>query len=159
MSVQTRFNRQSFLRIKSRFLNFFAAAGLCLCLAACNATMHKPHFVGPAEQDQVIAAQEEQVRDREVTITARVKRVLPDDTKGSQHQRLLIGLANGTTVLIAHNIDEAEKVPVTEGDTITVHGVYIWNEKVASFTGRTTAQAAIRAVILSFKVNDTSSCF
>ncbi len=91
--------------------------------------MNRPRFAAPAQQAEVIAAQEDQVRDKEVTITAKVIRLLPDDTKGSQHQRLLIGLANGSTVLIAHNIDEAQKVPVTEGDTITIHGVYIWNEK------------------------------
>jgi hypothetical protein len=77
----------------------------------------------------VIAAQEQQARGVEVTLTAPIKRILPDDTEGLPHQRFLLGLSNGTTILVAHNTNEASKVPVNEGDTVTVHGEYIWNPK------------------------------
>jgi hypothetical protein len=91
--------------------------------------VQRHHFAAPPDEAQVIAAQEDQARAVEVTITAPVKRVLPPDTKGLPHERFLLLLANGTTVLVAHNTDEAPSVPVSEGDTVTVHGEYIWNER------------------------------
>ena len=33
------------------------------------------------------------------------------------------------SVLIAHNIDLAPRVPVSEGDTITVYGQYEYNDR------------------------------
>lgn len=67
-----------------------------------------------------------------VTLEARVVDILPDDNEGIRHQRLLLVLPEPVdgfdTVLIAHNIDEAPRVPCVEGDTITVHGRYKWND-------------------------------
>ena len=60
----------------------------------------------------------------------RVIKVLSDDTKGSQHQRFLVQLNSGLTVLIAHNIDLAPRVSrVKSGDVIRFKGEYEWNEK------------------------------
>nr|WP_090728836.1 DUF3465 domain-containing protein [Neptunomonas qingdaonensis] len=60
----------------------------------------------------------------------RVIKVLPDDTKGSQHQRFLVKLNSGLTVLIAHNIDLAPRVSrLKSGDFIRFKGEYEWNEK------------------------------
>lgn len=101
----------------------------CLVLTGCVPTAQRPHFAAPPEEAQVIVAQEGQARAVEVTVTAPVTRVLPDDTKGLPHQRFILGLANGTTVMVAHNTREASRVPITEGVTVTVHGEYIWNEK------------------------------
>ncbi len=39
-----------------------------------------------------------------------VSRVLSDDLEGSRHQRLIVRLASGHTVLISHNIDLAPRV-------------------------------------------------
>lgn len=64
-----------------------------------------------------------------VTVEAEVVKVLPDDNEGSRHQRLLLALESGGTVLIAHNIDLAQRVPTVEGDVLTVRGQYEWNEK------------------------------
>jgi hypothetical protein len=61
--------------------------------------------------------------------SARVKKILPDDTKGLPHQRLLLDVENGSTVLLAHDIKYAPKVPVQVGDVIVVKGEYIWNRK------------------------------
>ena len=58
-----------------------------------------------------------------------VVKSLPDDTKGSQHQRFILRLAGGHTVLIAHNIDLAPRVPLREGDEVTVGGEYEWNDR------------------------------
>jgi hypothetical protein len=59
-----------------------------------------------------------------------VTRVLPDDTKGSRHQRFLVRLSTGRTVLIAHNIDLAPPVQgLSEGDTVSFSGEFEDNDK------------------------------
>lgn len=64
-----------------------------------------------------------------VTVEGTVDRVLVDDRDGSRHQRLLMRLADGATVLVAHNIDLAERVPVKVGERLRVRGQYEWNER------------------------------
>jgi cold shock CspA family protein len=59
-----------------------------------------------------------------------VIKILPDDNDGSRHQKLIIRLNSGQTLLIAHNIDLASRVGgLNEGDTIQFHGQYEWNPK------------------------------
>src|SRR5262245_2744841 len=59
-----------------------------------------------------------------------VIRVLPDDMNGSRHQRFIVELATGQTLLFAHNIDIAPRVDGLQvGDSIGFNGEYIWNEK------------------------------
>ncbi len=59
-----------------------------------------------------------------------VIKLLPDDTKGSRHQRILLRVAPDLTVLIAHNIDLAPRInEVKRGDTVDFFGEYEWNEK------------------------------
>lgn len=58
-----------------------------------------------------------------------VAKRLADDRDGSRHQRFIIELASGHTVLVAHNIDLAERVPLSEGDAVEVLGQYEWNER------------------------------
>jgi len=60
---------------------------------------------------------------------AEIVKVLPDDDEGSRHQRLLLKLETGGTVLVAHNIDLAHRVPVEEGNRITIYGQYEWNDR------------------------------
>lgn len=58
-----------------------------------------------------------------------VVKVLRDDNKGSRHQRFLFDLPSGNTLLVAHNIDLAPRVPLREGDEVRVYGQYEWNDK------------------------------
>ena len=59
-----------------------------------------------------------------------VVKLLPDDLKGSRHQRFLIQLASGQTLLIAHNIDLAPRIEALQiGDTVYFYGEYEWNSK------------------------------
>lgn len=59
-----------------------------------------------------------------------VARVLPDDLDGSRHQRFIIELASGQTLLIAHNIDIAPRIDgLAEGDRVRFNGEYVWNAK------------------------------
>jgi hypothetical protein len=56
-----------------------------------------------------------------------VERVLPDDLRGNRHQRFILRLASGHTLLISHNIDLAPRVPLSTGDTLQLRGEYRWN--------------------------------
>jgi hypothetical protein len=58
-----------------------------------------------------------------------VQRTLADDNEGSRHQRFILELPSGATVLVAHNIDLAPRVPLTAGDAVAIHGQYEWNER------------------------------
>jgi hypothetical protein len=60
--------------------------------------------------------------------TGFVRRLLSDDDDGSRHQRFVIRLSGGQTLLIAHNIDLAERVPLSLGDRIHFRGMYEWND-------------------------------
>jgi len=115
------------------FLCTVALAALSACLSieltACSSRAEPSAAVSPPAQAEVLQAQRMQVRKVEVTLEAPVVKILSDDTEGIPHQRFLIGLANGSTVLIAHDTRMAPRVPVNRGDMVRVHGEYIWNEK------------------------------
>jgi len=67
--------------------------------------------------------------DQEVTVSGRIDRVLDDDTQGSRHQRFIVRLASGRTLLVAHNIDLADRVPLNTGDAVRLRGEYEWNDR------------------------------
>ena len=58
-----------------------------------------------------------------------IEKLLSDDLKGSRHQRFIVKLDSGHTVLIAHNIDLAPRIPLQEGREVLVYGQYEWNDK------------------------------
>lgn len=59
-----------------------------------------------------------------------VTRVLSDDNRGSRHQRFIIRVPSGRTLLVAHNIDLAPRVAgLEEGDEVAFNGEYEWNPK------------------------------
>jgi len=59
-----------------------------------------------------------------------VIRLLPDDIDGSRHQKFIIKMSSGQTLLIAHNIDLASRINALRiGDTIEFYGEYEWNSK------------------------------
>jgi len=59
-----------------------------------------------------------------------VIRVLRDDNKGSRHQKFILRLSSGKTLLIAHNIDLAPRIkPISNGDIVQFYGIYEWNYK------------------------------
>ena len=56
--------------------------------------------------------------------------VLPDDNKGSRHQKFLVRLSSGQTLLVAHNIDLAPRVTdLSKGDQVSFYGEYVWTPK------------------------------
>jgi hypothetical protein len=64
-----------------------------------------------------------------VVVAGMVEAVLSDDNDGSRHQRFIVRMGSGHTLLIAHNIDLAPRVPLRVGDTVRVRGQYEWNEQ------------------------------
>lgn len=59
-----------------------------------------------------------------------VKRILSDDSDGSRHQRFILELGSGQTLLIAHNVDVAPRIPrLRKGDKVAFRGEYEWNPK------------------------------
>ena len=64
-----------------------------------------------------------QVRGKGVVI-----KTLSDDFVGSRHQRFILELDSGQTLLIAHNIDLAPRIDeLLQGDDIEFYGEYEWN--------------------------------
>ena len=56
-------------------------------------------------------------------------RLLPDDTAGARHQRFLVRIADGLTILVAYNRDLAPRIPLQPGDSVALRGEYVWNER------------------------------
>lgn len=81
------------------------------------------------EEVTVEAAFEQGLSDVFLLTEGEVVRLLPDDNEGSRHQRFVVQLDSGATVLVAHNLDLAPRIPLSLGDTVSIHGEYEWNEK------------------------------
>lgn len=59
-----------------------------------------------------------------------VTTLLPDDIRGSRHQRFILRLDSGRTLLVSHNIDLAPRLEaLSRGDRVAFRGRYEWNER------------------------------
>ncbi len=58
-----------------------------------------------------------------------VTRILKDDNDGSRHQKFIIEIPDGLTLMVAHNIDLAPRVPLKENDQVLVYGQYEWSNR------------------------------
>ncbi len=84
----------------------------------------------PAASDAIDKAYRAQQSGVQVTGDGEVSALLPDDNQGSRHQRFILRLSSGQTVLVAHNIDLAPRIDaLRKGDTVAFNGVYEWNDK------------------------------
>lgn len=83
------------------------------------------------QSDHSVAdAYQNQLSDIQVSGSGKVSRILSDDNEGSRHQRFILRLSSGQTLLIAHNIDLAPKISTLEnGDVVEFFGEYEWNSK------------------------------
>jgi hypothetical protein len=67
---------------------------------------------------------------RMILVTAQVERTLSDDRDGSRHQRFILRLPSGQTLLVAHNIDLAPRLEgLARGESLTLLGQYEWNDR------------------------------
>lgn len=69
------------------------------------------------------------LRDIQVAGTGTVIKLLADDYKGAKHQRFLVKVNAKQTLLFAHNLDLAPRIPLQVGDTISFNGEYVYNPK------------------------------
>ncbi len=89
-----------------------------------------PDLVRPDAGSSVSTAFDQRKSDVQVEGVGVVTRILSDDNEGSRHQRFIVRVADGQTVLIQHNIDLAPRVVNLEvGDTVNFFGEYVWNEQ------------------------------
>jgi hypothetical protein len=112
----------------------FALLALVLCLSsfiACTATPTINTSGVVSESDGRLArAFDQHESNLQVEGAGTVNRLLSDDQDGSRHQRFIVELKTGQTILIAHNIDLAPRIISLEvGDEVRFFGVYEWNEK------------------------------
>ncbi|EGR0586218.1 DUF3465 domain-containing protein, partial [Vibrio cholerae] len=87
--------------------------------------------VGLHANDSVLQqAYKSQQSDLQVQGFGKVVKVLPDDNDGSKHQKFILKLNSGQTLLVAHNIDLAPRIPNLQvGDSVEFYGEYEWNKK------------------------------
>jgi hypothetical protein len=84
----------------------------------------------PADDNAIGRAFASRASNVQVEGEGTVASVLPDDLNGSRHQRFIIQLASGQTLLIAHNIDIAPRIDgLAAGDLVRFNGEYVWNAK------------------------------
>ena len=87
---------------------------------------------GPHSQSDRVLRRAFEQRTSNLQVEGRgvVKRILPDDNDGSRHQRFILQLGSGQTLLIAHNVDVAPRIPgLRKGDKVAFLGEYDWNPK------------------------------
>lgn len=82
--------------------------------------------ISNAEIEQAFKAKKSDVQ---VSGRGVVIKLLKDDNKGSRHQKFLVQISAQQTLLFAHNIDLAPRVPVQTGDEISFYGEYVYNPK------------------------------
>lgn len=84
-----------------------------------------------AASDSVLArAFADRRSDVQVRGSGRVVKMLADDLRGRRHQRFIVELDNRQTLLIAHNIDLADRIDsLNIGDRVEFYGEYEWNNK------------------------------
>lgn len=66
----------------------------------------------------------------QVQSVGHVKALLRDDNEGSRHQKFILALDNGLTVLVAHNIDLSPRIDnLKKGDTVEFFGEYEYSNQ------------------------------
>lgn len=82
------------------------------------------------DQNKIMQAYQQQRSNVQVQAQGIVKAILPDDNEGSRHQKMILKLENGLTVLIAHNIDLAPRIEgLKKGDSVEFFGEYEYSQK------------------------------
>jgi|GEM_PF-157183 len=82
---------------------------------------------GQGSAEQILQqAFENQQSDIQVKGAGTVLKTLPDDNQGTRHQRFILKLSSGQTLLVAHNIDLADKIKgLKKGDkVVTIGGIH-----------------------------------
>ncbi|WP_241242403.1 DUF3465 domain-containing protein [Thalassotalea sp. G2M2-11] len=82
------------------------------------------------DNDKIQNAYKNRLSNIQIKGEGTVIKILPDDNKGSRHQKFILRLSSGQTLLIAHNIDLAPRInSISNGDNVQFYGEYEWNNK------------------------------
>lgn len=82
------------------------------------------------DQHKIMQAYQQQLSNIQVQSKGEVKAILADDNDGSRHQKMILKLENGLTVLVAHNIDLAPRVEgLRKGEIVEFYGEYEYSPK------------------------------
>ncbi|MEN8424668.1 DUF3465 domain-containing protein [Acinetobacter junii] len=82
------------------------------------------------DQQKIMQAYQQQLSNIQVQSKGEVKAILADDNDGSRHQKMILKLENGLTVLVAHNIDLAPRVEgLRKGEIVEFYGEYEYSPK------------------------------
>ena len=90
------------------------------------------HRIDPARGSDAVLedAYARRISNLQVAGQGIVAKLLKDDREGRRHQRFLLRLDSGLTLLVAHNIDLAPRIEnLHVGDTVSFFGEYEWNAK------------------------------
>ena len=108
-------------------------AAICGCSGSLEpvSTAAAASSTSPATSDAIFArAFKDRATHLQVQGHGTVIKLLSDDNEGSRHQRFIVRLNSGQTLLIAHNIDLAPRIAqLREGDVVSFNGEYEWNSK------------------------------
>lgn len=66
-----------------------------------------------------------------------VAQLIGDETiAGEVHQRMVVNVADSLDLIVRHTVENSERVPVAQGDTVAFQGRYEWNGRggVVGFT-------------------------
>ena len=111
------------------------SAGTCrngayLIVGASPAAASERRAARSVAADAIARAFENRASNIQVEGEGTVIRLLPDDLNGSRHQRFIVELASGQTLLVSHNIDLAPRINgLKVGDSVRFNGEYEWIEK------------------------------
>src|SRR4051794_6207669 len=110
-------------------LNIAALVTCVLLSIGCRSTFQSPVNTESVADSAIGRAFATGTSNVEVEGEGKVTRILPDDLSGSPHQRFIVSIESGQTVLIAHNINVAPRIEkLREGDFVRFYGEYVWNE-------------------------------
>jgi hypothetical protein len=121
------FVQEILLRRRANAVLIAAAVAFCAFIFVSCATEQR---TAPLVDDPIGRAFASGASDVQVEGEGKVIRVLADDLDGSRHQRFIVQLASGQTLLITHNIDIAPRIDgLKAGDRVSFNGEYVWNDE------------------------------
>ena len=75
------------------------------------------------DTQRIEQAYQQRQSDLQVQASGKVIALLKDDNEGSRHQKFILELSTGQTVLVAHNIDLAPRIQnIQKGDKVVLFG-------------------------------------
>jgi hypothetical protein len=88
----------------------------------------KPVASAACDEQALVSAYRNHQRRVQVCGHGVVAKVLRDDLEGSRHQRFIVRVPSGQTLLIAYNIDVAPRIEgLRQGVSLEFTGEYEWN--------------------------------